>query len=115
MTGNAFFDLLIIAIPAGLVRLWWTGSRAQELAVAHAKQACRQRELQFLDQTAALKRVKIARNSAGNPCLEREYSFEFTGYGEYRDSATVSLVGHSLKKIHFPYTRDSEGNRIYAH
>lgn len=115
MTGNAFLDLMIIAIPAGLVRLWWTGSRARELAVGHARLACKQQQLQFLDQTAAMSKIRLARNERGSPCFDREYRFEFTDYGEYRDTATVRLIGHSLKNVHFPYTRDSEGNRIYAH
>jgi len=115
MTGNALFDLLIIALPAILARLWWTGSRARELAIEHARLACRQRQLQFLDQTAALTRVRVTRNSAGVHCLEREYHFEFTDQGEFRDSASVTMQGDSLKRIHFPYTRDADGHRIYVH
>ncbi|MFK8078676.1 MAG: DUF3301 domain-containing protein [Granulosicoccus sp.] len=115
MTGNALFDLLIIAVPILFARLWWTGSRAHELAVVHARQACRQRQLQFLDQTAALSAVKLTRNPAGSHCLERRFTFEFTDQGEFRDSATVTLRGHALKNIHFPYTRDIDGHRIYVH
>jgi len=115
MTGNALFDLLIIAIPILLVRLWWTGSRAHELAVEHAKQACIQRQLQFLDQTAALSGMRLTRNATGSTCLERRFGFEFTDQGKFRDSASVTMQGQSLKNIHFPYTRDVDGNRIYVH
>jgi len=115
MTGNALFDLLVFAIPALLARLWWTGSRAHELAVDHARLACRQRQLQFLDQTAALSAMRLTRNAAGTHCLERRYTFEFTDQGEYRDNASVTMQGHSLKNIHFPYTRDIDGHRIYVH
>ena len=115
MTGSAPLDLLIIAIPLIFVRLWWTGSRAKELAVEHARVACRQRQLQFLDQTAAVARVRLSRNSKGDPCLRREYSFEFTDQGEFRDVAHVTMEGHQLRNIHFPYTRDADGHRIYVH
>ncbi|MFK7861865.1 MAG: DUF3301 domain-containing protein [Granulosicoccus sp.] len=115
MTGNALYDLLIFAIPILLVRLWWTGSRAHELAVEHARLACRQQRLQLLDQTVALSSMKLSRNSAGSHCLERLYAFEFTDQGEYRDTASVTMQGHILKKIHFPYTRDVDGHRIYVH
>lgn len=81
----------------------------------HARRACQQRQLQFLDQTAAMSRIRFGRDSSGSPCFDREYRFEFTDLGEYRDTATIRLLGHSLKNIHFPYTRDSQGNRIYAH
>lgn len=115
MSGNALLDLLILAIPACLARLWWTGSKARELAIGHARLACRQRQLQFLDQTVALTRVKLARAAAGSSCLLREYDFEFTDQGQFRDTASVTMRGHTLEKIHFPYTRDEQGNRIYVH
>lgn len=115
MTGNALLDLLVIAVPAALAGLWWTGSRARELAIGHARQACRHRQLQFLDQTVAITKMKPSRSRTGSSCFLREYGFEFTDQGEYRDTAVVTMLGHTLKRIHFPYTRDSEGNRIYVH
>lgn len=115
MTGNALLDLLILAIPAAAVGLWWTGSRARELAVEHARRACQQRQLQFLDQSVALSRIRPARTSSGASCFTREFGFEFTDQGQFRDTATVTMRGHILQKVHFPYTRDNDGNRIYVH
>lgn len=115
MTGNPLLDLLLIAIPASLVGLWWTGSRARELATAHARQACQHQQLQFLDQTVALSRLRPARSSTGSSCFKREYRFEFTSEGQFRDTATVTMLGHSLQNVYFPYIRDDEGNRIYVH
>lgn len=114
MTGNAVLDLMLIAIPVILAGLWWTGSRAHELAVAHARRACAQKQVQFLDQTVALSRIRLARDGSGQQCLKRTYQFEFTSYGEYRDTATVTLIGHHLRTISFPYLRDADGNRIYT-
>lgn len=113
MTGNALLDLLLIAIPALAIRLWWTGSRARELAVEHARKACQQRQVQLLDQTAGLARARLQRDATGAYCLERKYHFEFTDHGQFRDSASVTLQGHKLKEISFPYTRDADGHRIY--
>lgn len=115
MSGNALLDLLILAIPSALAVLWWTGSKARELAVAHARQACLHRQLQFLDQTVALTRMKPVRGTTGSNCLLREYGFEFTDQGQFRDTASITMRGHILQKIHFPYTRDEAGNRIYVH
>ncbi|NND92379.1 MAG: DUF3301 domain-containing protein [Granulosicoccus sp.] len=115
MSGNPLLDLLILAIPAALVALWWTGSRARELAVDHARQACRQRQLQFLDQTVALSRLRLVRTGSGASGFQREYRFEFTDQGDFRDEATVTMRGHCLQSVFFPYTRDSDGNRIYVH
>lgn len=115
MTGNPFLDLLILAVPAALASLWWTGSRAHELAINHARQACRQQQLQFLDQSVALDRMRPARSAAGRSCFRRDYRFEFTSAGEFRDEGNVTMLGHRLLKVWFPYTRDDEGNRIYMH
>lgn len=115
MSGNALLDLLIFAIPAALAGLWWTGSKAKELAVGHARLACKHRQLQFLDQTVALTSMKPVRSNTGSSCLLREYGFEFTDQGQFRDAASVIMRGHILQKVHFPYTRDEEGNRIYVH
>lgn len=115
MTGNPLLDLLILAIPAALVGLWWTGSRAHELAIGHARQACDQQRLQFLDQSVALDRMRPARTTRGSSCFRRDYRFEFSSAGEYRDVGNVTMLGHRLLKVWFPYTRDNEGNRIYMH
>ena len=115
MTGNPLYDLLILAIPVALAALWWTGSRAHELAIVHARQACQNRQLQFLDQTVALSRMRPARTNTGASCFRREFRFEFTGEGQFRDEASVTMLGHTLSNVYFPYTRDNEGNRIYMH
>ena len=115
MSGNALLDLLIISVPLLGILLWWTGSRAHELAVQHARRACQQQQLQFLDQTVALRRMRLARGTSGAYGVQRDYSFEFTDYGDFRDVATVSMHNDSLLKVHFPYTRDADGHRIYLH
>jgi len=115
MTDHALLDLFIIAVPIALAWLWWSGAKAYELAVGHARTACHHRQLQFLDQTAALSSMRISRNEQGMTCLTRVYLFEFTDYGDFRDEATVTMQGASLKGVNFPYTRDEGGHRIYLH
>lgn len=115
MTGHAFLDLLVIALPIMAFAWWWTGSKTHELATALARQACKQRQLQFLDQTTALTQLKPARNTKGAFCWLRTYQFEFTDQGQFRDAGIVIMHGQQLKEIVFPYTRDIDGNRIYVH
>ncbi|MBX2879809.1 MAG: DUF3301 domain-containing protein [Granulosicoccus sp.] len=115
MTGHAFLDLIIVALPAAVVGLWWTGSRARELAIAHAKRVCKQYQVQFLDQTVALSRIRTAHDNTGKPCLKRVYRFEFSNHENYRDSGTVTLYGHQLHHVDFPYLRDEQGNRTFFH
>ena len=119
MSGNALLDLLLLAVPALLGLLWWDGARARELAVAHARRACRERGLQFLDQSVALERWR-ARRAGGDragtafaTALERDYAFEFADGSGRRDRGTVTMVGPRLLRVRFPWILDESGQRVW--
>jgi len=103
MTGNALFDLVIIAAPLGFVAFWWTSSRVRE------------EKVQFLDQSVALASLKIVRSEGGSAGIRRIYGFDFTDHVDHRDHGTVTMNGQTLVGVYLPYTRDEEGNRIYRH
>ncbi len=107
--------MLLIALAIIGVGLWWNGMRAKELAVSHSRAACERENLQLLDQTVALTRMRISRNERGSACLRRHYRFEFTQLGTHRDSGTVSMNGHKLVGVTLPFTRDKDGNRVFLH
>ena len=113
MTGNALLDLLLVAVPAALIGLWWTGSRVRELAVGHARRACESRGVQFLDQSVALSRTRLARGESGANALRRDYAFEFTDRSTHRDKATLTMHGQRLVRVQFPWVTDEEGNRVW--
>lgn len=79
----------------------------------HAKQACKTNQLQFLDQTASLKKMTPARSDTGASCWRRLYEFEFTNEGAHRDRGEVELKGFKIVRTYLPYMHDSEGNKIY--
>lgn len=114
MTGNFFGDALLLGLAATVIGLWWTGSRAKELAVSHARNLCARESVQLLDYTVELKKMGLAQSATGAKCLRREYRFEFTAEGNYRDHGTVSLNGHALANVYLPYTRDADGNRVFV-
>ncbi|MBX2836516.1 MAG: DUF3301 domain-containing protein [Gammaproteobacteria bacterium] len=113
MYSGSLLSYLLLLLPIGGAVLWWNGVRAKELAVAHARKACRTEQLQFLDQTVALKRLRLSRSESGASCFQRVFEFEFTLEGAHRDRGTVELKGFSLVRVFLPYLRDSDGNRIY--
>ena len=114
MTGNFFGDLILLGIAAAVLGLWWTGSRAKELAVSHARNLCNRESVQLLDYTVAVQKMSLGQRASGAKCVRREYKFEFTAEGSYRDSGTVTLNGHELVNVYLPYTRDEEGNRVFV-
>ncbi len=95
--------------------------KAREIAIRHAQRACKTHDMQFLDQTVALKRMRPKRDPHGNPCWQREYTFEYTSTASaedgvirsYRDSGHVRLLGLTVKSVDLPFVRDSDGNRVY--
>lgn len=115
MTGNFFADILLLGLAAAVIGLWWTGSRAKELAVSHARNLCERESVQLLDYTVALQKISLGQSASGSKCLRREYRFEFTAEGSHRDQGTVSLNGHALANVYLPYTRDEQGNRVFTH
>ncbi len=115
MTGNILWQLLFVALPLAGLGFWWTSARARELAVEHARRACDRQQVQFLDQSVALDRLRPARSARGHALWRRDYRFEFTNHAEFRDTACVTMLGHGLLRVSFPYMRDGEGHRVYGH
>lgn len=113
MSGNALLDLLLLALPAALVLLWWDGARARELAVGHARRACRERGLQFLDQSVALERWCPLRDGSGRATFGRDYAFEFADEAGRRDRGTVRMAGTRLLGVRFPWVLDEDGRRVW--
>lgn len=115
MNLQPFWQLLLVAVPLAGAYWWWTGARARERAVEHARNACRQRQVQFLDQSVALARFRPVRLNGGALGLRREFAFEFTTQSAYRDAGRVLMHGPRLVRVEFPYTRDEHGHRVYEH
>ncbi len=99
-------QLLPIFVLAALAWFWWDSGRAREVAVRAALQACRRCGVQFLDQTVALRRLKIRRDPAGNLRLLRKYTFEFSRSGAERDKGYAIMIGRRLAEVHLDLVLD---------
>lgn len=115
MGANPFFDLAMLGIPCLLVYFWWGAARVKELAVGHAQRACVQQNVQLLDQTVALKRMRVMRNAQGYLYIQREFNFDFTNQEQFRDTGVITMRSQQLREVYFPFIRDAQGNRIYVH
>jgi hypothetical protein len=93
---TAIFWLLAIAVVG---YYWLLAIRSKELAVSAAERHCEQMQVQFLDQTAFLKKVKFKRNDKGHLGIMREYYFEFTVTGEDRYFGHVFMQGNRLQQV----------------
>ena len=76
---------------------------------------CQRQKVQFLDQTVALSRLKPVRLNTGSLGWQRHYRFEFTDDGARRDTGHLTLDGHRITFVRFPFTLDEDGVRVYTH
>lgn len=78
---------------------WVDSMNAKERAVTVAIRACREIDVQFLDQTVALESMKPTRNSYGHLVWRRIYSFEYSSNGVERRLGRVILRGRVLEQV----------------
>ena len=95
------FSFLLGFIAVVGIGLWfWRDSLgAREQARAASSRACRQSNVQLLDDTVALERLWLRRDRDGRLKLERLYLFEFTDTWLIRRVGSVLLVGWRVEVL----------------
>jgi hypothetical protein len=89
--------LLLIIGFAGW--LWFSGNRAREIAREAGRAACRQAQVQFLDDSVARDWQALRRDGHGRLVFARQYGFEFTRSGERRYHGRVHLLGYRVEGV----------------
>jgi hypothetical protein len=93
-------NLLAVFLLLLIGWFWLDSMRAREIATEVCKTACKQRELQFLDQTVALRRLGLAWRSEGVR-MRRVYRFDFSEEGVGRRSGYLVMRGMALEDLSF--------------
>lgn len=78
---------------------WLVSLRTREHAIAAGRQACATSGMQFLDDTVALSKTRLARNSLGQLKFARLYRFEFSSTGDNRRSGTIRVLGEHVESV----------------
>lgn len=89
-------EVLGLAVLAGLIWFWVDSLGARERALAVCARACADNDVQFLDQTVALKRLRLGRGPDGRMRLRRLYGFEFSTDGANRRRGSAELLGRRV-------------------
>src|SRR5204863_4327096 len=78
----------LLGLLAAGVGVWFVADalRAREAAIRIAREACRERGLQLLDDTVHGARLRVARDVQGVARLRRSFVFEFSDDGFNRRS-----------------------------
>jgi hypothetical protein len=106
--------LLLLLILAGAYA-WQNALRARERARALCFDLCTQANVQLLDQTVALQRMRLIKGPHGLR-LRRDYRFDFSVDGRDRHRGTLSLVAGELQTHSLPiidaFANEAPGNVV---
>ncbi len=84
---------VLLLVFAALGWFWWDSLQKRELAVRAARLACERANVQFLDESVALRRMALRRDGMQRARLYREFAFEYSLQGDDRQPGRVYLLG----------------------
>ena len=93
------WEIFALAGLAALGWFWLSGMRVREHAVAAGRHACAQAGVQFLDDTVALAKTRLARNDRGQLQFARLYRFEFSDTGDNRRLGNIHVQGERVESV----------------
>ena len=88
----------IVLIAAGIL-FWLDSLRARERALIAGRAACERYELQLLDDTVSVSRVRLGRDDEGQLRIARTYTFEFSDTGNNRRHGAIVMLGGELQDL----------------
>lgn len=93
------WEILLLALAAAGAWYWYSGLQAREQAVAAGRRACAEAGVQFLDDSVALRRLRLARNPDGQMQFQRDFHFEFSDTGDNRRPGVVRMLGERVEWV----------------
>ncbi|ACX96752.1 conserved hypothetical protein [Halothiobacillus neapolitanus c2] len=102
----SFGDLLILFIVVGIVFFWWQQDKLHRRALALAKTACDRADVQLLDDSVGLRRLRLRlRRLNGHFIIERHFGFEFSPSGAARYPGLIIFHGTAVHSVDLDLSR----------
>lgn len=95
----SLLDLSGLVVFGLFLNHWWRSRDAKAFALVYAAQRCQQLDLQLLDQSIVLHKIRLQRSDNGWLQWRREYGFEFSSTGHERYPGTLTMTGNQLSGI----------------
>ena len=102
----AELTILLLLLLAGW--FWADTMRAREAAIRVGKRLCEQDGLQLLDDTVAVAKLTVRRNTRGRMALRRLYQFEFSDTGNNRRNGTIVMLGYEVESTYLEPFRERQ-------
>jgi len=91
---------LVLLVLLGLLLWFWQNSlSAREAAIHAARDACNQQQLQLLDGSVALQRLRPERLTNGRLSLRRTFLFGYSEDGMERKTGFVIMAGNHIEQV----------------
>ena len=97
----SWFEIFSVASLGGFVWLWFESTRVREIAVERARGQSQVNGVLFLDDTASLTSIKLARDEDGRLTLKRTYTFEYSDTGNNRQPGNIIMLGQRVQLLSF--------------
>lgn len=91
------FGLLLVI--AAVVWFWMEALRARERVLRVCASACKQMDVQLLDQTVSLSRLSLRRGASGKLRFARTFGFEYSTNGADRWPGRALLLGRRVESV----------------
>jgi len=93
MSTSFYIEVAALLAMVAAAAYWFQAMGSKERARDAARRACERDQVQFLDDTVALTKLRLRRGEAGGIVFYREFRFEFTSDGVYRYPGEVTMMG----------------------
>jgi hypothetical protein len=93
------WEILLLVLAGAVAWYGYAGLNARERAVAAGRRACTGAGVQFLDDSVALRRLRLARNADGHLRFQRDFHFEFSDTGDNRRPGVVRMLGERVEWV----------------
>jgi len=97
-------DVFVLLLLSCLALIWWWDRGIKQSAFLKCKQYCENADIQLLDDTIQIKKIKLEKNSHNQWQILRVFQFEFTYTSEERYQGTLEMLGKHMRHIELaPY------------
>lgn len=93
-------SVMVLIAVSFVIWFWQDTSRTKELAIAAAKNACQQHQLQFLDGSVSHQSIRLQRGNDAKRHITRTYRFEFYN-GDARLSGKICIANNKVIALEF--------------
>lgn len=93
------YDIIAVIPLFLLAAYWWRTSEQKTIAVQAARKYCRERGLQFLDDSLVFQKFRLERNLHQQRSLCRVYEFDYCPDGESRRTGEIVLSGYRILRV----------------